>query len=225
MRFVLARLRAPLQSWGTQSAHRDRGTERFPTKSGVIGLVANALGRSREDTIDDLASLTMAAGEVVPGRIAYDFQTVGGGYDWWKHMITHKDIVAAQEKIQKSTIMRRKSYLEDADFLVALSGNDELVGEIAEALENPARPIFLGRKAFLPTTPVFDSIVEGSDILEIMKAWRDRGDTRYQVARVLVEVPYAQAEGRTYDQPMANFATRTYGVRGVVLHNIHRRVA
>lgn len=225
MRFVLMRLRAPMQSWGTQSVHRDRGTERFPTKSGVIGLVANALGRSRDDSIIDLASLVMAAGEVVPGRVAYDFQTVGGGYDWWKHMITDKDVAAAQKDIQTATIMRRKAYLEEADFVVALSGNDVLIDQIAEALDNPARPIFLGRKAFLPTTPVFDGVANGDDILDIMRAWTDRGDARYRIVRVLVEVPYSDAESRTYDQPTADFATRRYGVRGTVLHNIKREAA
>lgn len=230
MSFVLIRLRAPMQSWGTQSAHRDRSTERFPTKSGVIGLVANALGRDLGDSIDDLSSLVMGAGEVImdkseSGHIAYDYQTAGGGYDWWKHLIKDDDIISAQGKIQKGVILRRKGYLGDADFLVALSGVRPVVNMVANALKNPSRPLFLGRKCFLPSLPVFDSMYEGDeDVLATMRSWEHLGDSRFRVSRVLMEVPFSESERSQYDQPI-NFGDRTYSTRGSVLHYIDRSAA
>ena len=57
MATLLLRLSAPLQSWGAESKFETRRTEKFPTKSGVIGLLASALGYSREDSLTDLNAL------------------------------------------------------------------------------------------------------------------------------------------------------------------------
>ena len=57
MATLLLRLAAPLQSWGADSKFETRKTNREPTKSGVIGLLAAALGLRRDD----------AAGQLVRG--------------------------------------------------------------------------------------------------------------------------------------------------------------
>lgn len=44
MATLLLRLAAPLQSWGSDSKFETRKTGREPTKSGVVGLLAAALG-------------------------------------------------------------------------------------------------------------------------------------------------------------------------------------
>lgn len=49
MATLLLQLVAPMQSWGSRSRFDDRDTEREPTKSGVLGLVASALGRPRAE--------------------------------------------------------------------------------------------------------------------------------------------------------------------------------
>jgi CRISPR-associated Cas5-like protein len=43
MATLLLRLAAPLQSWGSDSKFETRKTDREPTKSGVVGLLAAAL--------------------------------------------------------------------------------------------------------------------------------------------------------------------------------------
>jgi CRISPR system Cascade subunit CasD len=50
----------PMQSWGTRSRFQERDTEREPSKSGLIGLICAALGRDRNETVEDLAALKMA---------------------------------------------------------------------------------------------------------------------------------------------------------------------
>ena len=55
MSTLLLRLAAPLQSWGSNSKFETRTTEKMPTKSGVIGMLAAALGWTRNA---DLARLT-----------------------------------------------------------------------------------------------------------------------------------------------------------------------
>ena len=50
MATMLLRLAAPLQAWGADSKFETRKTAREPTKSGVIGLLAAALGLRRDET-------------------------------------------------------------------------------------------------------------------------------------------------------------------------------
>ena len=57
MAVLLLRLSGPMQSWGDSSRFVRRTTRTEPTKSGVVGMLASALGRSREDALDDLAQL------------------------------------------------------------------------------------------------------------------------------------------------------------------------
>lgn len=49
MATLLLRLAAPLQAWGADSKFETRKTGREPTKSGVIGLLAAALGLRRDE--------------------------------------------------------------------------------------------------------------------------------------------------------------------------------
>src|SRR5437016_606458 len=79
MATLLLRLAGPMQSWGTRSRFDDRDTERFPSKSGVIGLLCAALGRPRAASVDDLAALRMGVRADRPGVLSTDFHTAGGG--------------------------------------------------------------------------------------------------------------------------------------------------
>ena len=75
MTVLLLRLAAPLQSWGTGSRFVRRNTDRMPSRSGVIGLLAAAHGRRRTDPIEDLLDLRIGVRIEQPGRLERDFQT------------------------------------------------------------------------------------------------------------------------------------------------------
>ena len=68
-----------MQSWGTQSRYRRRDSGHEPSKSGVIGLIAAALGRARTEPVDDLARLNFAVRVDAPGTLLRDYQTAK---DW-----------------------------------------------------------------------------------------------------------------------------------------------
>ena len=72
---LLLKMSGPLQSWGTQSRFRRRDAGHEPSKSGVIGLVAAALGRSRNEPVDDLVSLRFAVRTDASGTLIRDYQT------------------------------------------------------------------------------------------------------------------------------------------------------
>lgn len=59
---LLLRLSAPLQSWGSGSMYDSRDTDYMPTKSGVLGMLAAALGRKRDESLEDLQKLKFEIG-------------------------------------------------------------------------------------------------------------------------------------------------------------------
>ena len=73
MSTLLLRLAAPLQSWGASSRFKKLGTEREPTKSGIVGLVAAALGRERDEDIKDLCALRFGVRIDQPGELLRDY--------------------------------------------------------------------------------------------------------------------------------------------------------
>jgi len=139
-----------MQSWGTRSrfSHRDCGHE--PSKSGVVGLLAAALGVRRDDTrsLARLAALTMGVRADREGLVAVDFQTAGGGTAGGKRYG-----VANARGGRFGTVTSTREYLADASFLVALSGDSCLLREADEALRNPCWPPYLGRRGYVPAMP------------------------------------------------------------------------
>ncbi len=157
MTTLLLRLAGPMQSWGTQSRFTVRDTGLEPSKSGVLGLLWNALGRGREERPDDpwpaladLARLRMGVRVDREGRPAVDYHTAGGA-----HRAGEQYGVATVDRDKGSRpVVSHRSYLADADFLVGLEGDPHLLAVLDAALRVPARPLYLGRRAFVPGIPV-----------------------------------------------------------------------
>ncbi|WP_435131455.1 type I-E CRISPR-associated protein Cas5/CasD [Actinacidiphila sp. bgisy144] len=76
---LLIRLAGPIQSWGVASRFARRDTHPRPTKSGVIGLCAAALGLDRDEPLGELAAVLFGVRADHPGVPLRDFHTVGGG--------------------------------------------------------------------------------------------------------------------------------------------------
>ena len=75
MKLLFLRLEGVMQSWGEHSKWDERDSALMPTKSGVIGLIACALGYRRGDPrIVDLShKLTMAVRADRPGESTIHF--------------------------------------------------------------------------------------------------------------------------------------------------------
>ena len=150
---LLLRLAGPLQSWGVGSKFEIRLTENEPTKSGVIGMIAAALGRRRDEPIDDLASMKFGVRVDRPGVLLRDFHTA--------------KLVKTAKKTESYVTYRY--YLSDAVFLAGLESDDrDLLAKIEYALKNPVFPLFLGRRSCPPTLPIVWGMRECS-ILDALK--------------------------------------------------------
>lgn len=222
---LVMRLEGPMQSWGTQSRFGVRDTEREPSKSGVIGLVCAALGRSRDAPLDDLRELRMGVRVDREGKVERDFQTAGGVHGNGERY----GVVTADGK-PGSTVVSSRYYLSDASFVVGLEGAERGILEaIAIALAAPRWPLFLGRKACPPGRPVDATIHEGTleRVLPAMP-WLARSERevarRPEKLRVVMETgdgcgdvgdADAAMVERRRDVPMS-FAERTFVTRRVV---------
>jgi len=147
-----------MQAWGTQSRYSVRDTGLEPSKSGVLGILAAALGRGRMESIEDLAKLVMAVRVDKEGTVNVDYHTA-------QSVCRVKGTGPPKE-----TELSNRYYLADASFLVALRGQQKLLEECNKALQAPHWPLFLGRKAFVPARPVWvpDGLSQDKDPIEVL---------------------------------------------------------
>lgn len=152
MGVLLLRLSGPLQSWGDSSRFVRRTTRREPTKSGIVGLLACALGRGREEALDDVAALEFGVRIDQPGQVIRDFQT--------ERSLDGKAVMP----------LSHRYYLSDAKFLAALGGDGELLAVIDAALGKPRWPLYLGRRSCPPDMPIgFGLRAEYQDVREALE--------------------------------------------------------
>ena len=229
MSVLLIRLVGPMQSWGNRSRFTERDTGLEPSKSGVIGLVCAAIGRPRNESVDDLAALKMVVRVDNEGTIKKDYHTA-------------ENILRASGNGIKECEPSNRYYLTDADFLVALAGDGTLLEKVDTALKNPKWQIFLGRKSFVPSVPVWVNdgfFSDAKDNFEVLKAqpWprkdviSEDGSIKSRAyckmydentgklkepLRFVVETPFGVGEQVVCDQPIgAAFKTREFTIRHI----------
>ncbi|MFJ8229590.1 type I-E CRISPR-associated protein Cas5/CasD [Streptomyces sp. NPDC094448] len=96
---LLVRLAGPLQSWGIAGRFARRDTHSRPTKSGLIGLCAAALGLPREEPLGELAEMRFGVRADRPGTPFRDYHTVGGG----KYPLRPRDLITDHQRAAKAT--------------------------------------------------------------------------------------------------------------------------
>ncbi|MFJ5547996.1 type I-E CRISPR-associated protein Cas5/CasD [Streptomyces sp. NPDC093225] len=210
MTSVLAlRLAGPLQSWGASARFARRTTETAPTKSGVTGLLAAALGRDRKADLTDLAALRFAVRIDQPGTRIRDFQTA-------HHTDTDKAMPVSQ-----------RFYLADAVFVAAVAGDDALISTLHAAVRAPVYLPYLGRRSCPPQGPVDLGIRNVRDPVEALKTeeWQAshwyREQRRHDRTVTLTILGEGTADDRhgdaLKDQPISfDPRHRRYGLRSVV---------
>ena len=163
-------LDGPMQSWGHASRFERRTTALHPTRSGVLGIIAAALGIDKHapdeaDRLSRLAPLRVTTvkfdkcdgrGRELPIQRLEDYHTVTG-------------IRRASGKVDKdATVQTYRHYLLDARFGVLIEGPAALLNEISAALRNPRWGVWLGRKCCLPACPLLVGVSPDRP-----RAWRE----------------------------------------------------
>lgn len=206
---LLLRIEGLMQSWGERSRWDGRDTASFPSKSGIIGLLACALGKPRTDKIILELDRTLKMGVRAdrPGVVMPDYQTISG------------EIVTANgqtrgKKGEDSTIISVRQYLFDASFLIVLDGQGDVLEMLAEALQKPVWPIYLGRKTCVPTRPVYESLTSDYEsIEEALRCW-PISDLADEANGFLCEIDHLNGSYIRYDRPMLT-PSRHYNYRRI----------
>lgn len=223
-------LDGPLQAWGASSKFQHRETESFPTKSGVIGLLAAALGIDKHapDEAERLRPLAALALSVLrleklsgaPIERLSDFHTIGGGWigDWKNDK---NNLFAKMSTPRKAgdgspfgTVITHRTYLMDARFLVALEGDAAVLQVCALALEDPKWGVWFGRKCCLPASPL--TPVLAPTAAEALRMIAEKlGLENFTAGRCVGQIEQA-GDGSWYqaDQPVS-FGRREFQARPV----------
>ncbi|MBB5933941.1 type I-E CRISPR-associated protein Cas5/CasD [Streptomyces zagrosensis] len=215
MSVLLLRLAGPLQSWGSAARFNRRSTENAPTKSGVLGLLASAQGRTRDADLSDLVALRFGVRIDQPGSRLRDF-----------HTAHHADS-------GKAMPLSERFYLADAVFVAGLEGDTLLLQRLYEALLEPRFLPFLGRRSCPPSQPLDLGPPSESTLEEALRGaewqasrWhrkligretrRDGGESSHSLD-LLIDCPPDQIPDFSLRDAPQSFDPRhrRYGLRGV----------
>lgn len=213
---LLLRLVGPMQSWGTTSRFGQRDTGKEPSKSGVVGLLAAALGIDRENWTDlePLTRLSMGVRHDRPGVPKREYQTAG--------CAAADTIIRADGKqAEGGGVVSQRFYLADACFLVGLEGNDiTLLKRLYAALQNPVWTLALGRKSYVPSESVWiEGGLQDAPLMDVLARWPWIAIQRkWEAFPEKIMVSYESVDGSgvlKMDQPLSSFAERRFGARFV----------
>ena len=170
---LILNLEAPLMSFGGETVDNLGVIRPFPAVSMLTGLLANALGwrrvdRQRHQDLQDRIVFAARIDRESHGSLSMqDFQTahLGANDKGWTTRGA-PDERAGGANTYNSPHLRYRDYHVDMRVTVALrldpaDGNPTLEG-LATALDEPMRPLFIGRKPCLPSAPLFGGYSDGS---------------------------------------------------------------
>jgi CRISPR system Cascade subunit CasD len=175
---LVLRFDTPLMAFGGTAVDRHGFTNRFPARSMITGLLANALGIEHRES-ERLQALQNRIVFAVrcdrPGQKIVDFQTVDLGQPFLEKGWTTRGVPEGRAgSVSKETHIRLRHYLADAIYTVVLTLDpvemDPLLIDVGFALKEPERPLFLGRKSCLPATSIFIRMAQGESLRAILEA-------------------------------------------------------
>jgi CRISPR system Cascade subunit CasD len=158
--FLILKLDGVMQAWGDHTYEDYRPTVGFPTRSGLLGLVAGCMGIERLDRVA-LAELDKS----LCFSVRVDSQKAIKLTDF------HTVLQARKVNIRKSSeypVVSRREYLCDAKFSIAveLSAHAGMTLEIIEdALKRPVFTPVLGRRSCPICRPLLVQTVAAMDAL------------------------------------------------------------
>jgi CRISPR system Cascade subunit CasD len=168
--FLLFTIYAPLASWGEIAVGEARGSWDRPSRSAVLGLIAAALGITRDeqeahDSLD--AGYGVAVRLDAPGTPLVDYhtaQTAGVSDVKRRGAVTRAEVLGAGEPF---TMLSRRAYRQDAVATVAVWAREGARWELsalAAAMRTPVFGLYAGRKANALGLPLSPLVISAADL-------------------------------------------------------------
>lgn len=164
-KYLLLRLSGTSLYFGTTRIDHHHYSEELPLKSMIVGLIANALGYDRSEyskleTLQD--SLTYAVRIDKQGFPTPDYQSVD------IDVAKSENFSAKTEKHLKYNV-----FLSDGIYLVAISLDHPALtlDDVLYAINNPARPLFIGHKNCIPDSRIGLGIHESESFYDLFSKY------------------------------------------------------
>lgn len=173
--YLILRLQGVMQSWGGHTYEDYRPSGLFPSRSGLIGLLAACLGIDRQDNgrqqaLSDSFLFAVRADESQhPVRKVTDFHTV-------------MDARKVDGTVNKNPVVSRREYLYDICFTVAMQFKEEScfgMEDVKGAIQHPVYTPFLGRRSCPLGKPLFDSVIPADSLLSALSMIEPNRGTVY----------------------------------------------
>lgn len=164
MRFLVLRLEAPLMSFGDVAIDELRPSDQLPGTALVTGLLANALGYTytqRPELARLQERLVMGSRLDQPGQELVDYQNahIDRGDLLWRGAGKPCATRAGGVGSYRGPVQRWRHYRADSRVTVVLTldppDESPTLEQVAQALSQPFRPLFLGRVCCPPARPLF----------------------------------------------------------------------
>ncbi|UCF90216.1 MAG: type I-E CRISPR-associated protein Cas5/CasD [Desulfobacterales bacterium] len=179
MEGLILRFDAPLMSFGGVKVDQHNVTDRFPGLSMIAGLIANALGWVHADIekIQQLQDrLLLASRWDINPELIVDYQTVDLDQPkmreaGWTTRGTPEHR-GGGDVAKFGTHLRYRHYLSNGVLtsVVALRDNEPPdIFAIEKALDQPTRPLFIGRKSCLPSSRILVGRISGENVLDMLE--------------------------------------------------------
>lgn len=204
MRFLVFPIYAPMASWGDVAVGEYRPSYGYPSRSAVLGMVAAALGVTREDEAAH-AQLAQELGVAVAvyseGALLRDYHTAQSvsTSDLKKrpHRTRSDELAVAKDDLH--TILSTRDYRQDAVSMVLLYSRRDApqwtLEAIAAAIERPRFAMFAGRKACPLALPLAPAIVEAENLMAALAESPEQTERlREQLGKQTFQLRYLAAE-------------------------------
>lgn len=212
---LMLRLEAPLIAFGDVMVDGRGPILDLPSTSMLTGLIANALGWERLDwqSHQRLQDRLLHAARLDRSSHRFtEFQTVQlarNDQAWTTRGLPEGRSGSADT--YDSPHLRYREHDADLVAFVAMTLRDEheypTLDDISAALDQPARPLFIGRKHCLPTSPICAGLIEAENLLSALKAFPLHRYQARNAENILVELPEAA------DRPEDFRRTHRYDLR------------
>jgi CRISPR system Cascade subunit CasD len=151
--FLTFTLYAPLASWGDEAVGEVRGSWDRPSRSAILGLVAAAVGLTREAEPEHReldAMLGVAVRVASSGHVLVDYHTAMDPSAVTMRRYKPRTRKSALESAEPETTLTQRTLREDSLYVAALwqrVAAQWTLADLSCALRTPVFPLYAGRKA------------------------------------------------------------------------------
>lgn len=221
--FLVLRLDGVMQAWGDHTYEDYRPVVNFPTRSGLLGLLAACLGIDRVD-IEQLKRLDSS----IEFTVRVDNQRHAKTHALRIHKINDFHTILAARKVNGKSndnpVVSRREYLCDAVFTVVIGAHPHSsisLESLKEAVSKPVFTPFLGRRSCPLSRPLFLAWIKADSSQAVLAQVEPVGGRIYSE---IFDAEQNNVQMRVRDVPLRG-QTRRFASRQVAIHKEMKHVS